>query len=178
MDFFEVAEKRYSHKGPFSSDAVPLEHLERIAKAGLAAPTGNNTQCVRLVILPDREALRELSGVTPKSRVLATAPAAIAVLTDSEATQPGKKNFELEDYSAAAENMILAAFALGYVSGWIDSPYFDADRERAALEALGAPASHTLRVVIPVGLPDGEVKRREKLPFEARVSYGRFGQGK
>ncbi|MDR2571700.1 MAG: nitroreductase family protein, partial [Oscillospiraceae bacterium] len=54
MDFFEAVEKRYSHKEKFLPDAVPVEDLERIAKAGLAAPTGNNSQCVKLIILQGR----------------------------------------------------------------------------------------------------------------------------
>jgi nitroreductase len=176
MDFFEAVDKRYSHKDKFLPDPVPLEHLERIAKSGLAAPTGSNSQCVRLVILPDREAVQPLSDLSPHGGLM-TAPAVIAVLTDSS-TQTGDLNFELEDYAAATENMLLAAVALGYESLWLDYPYFDKDTENAALEILGAPATHRLRVVLPIGLPDGEGSRREKLPFSARVSYRKFGQGK
>ena len=32
MDFFEIAEKSYSHKEKFLSDAVPLENLELTAR--------------------------------------------------------------------------------------------------------------------------------------------------
>ena len=51
MDFFEASAKRYSHKEKFLPDPVPLADLERIAKAGIEAPCGNNRQSVRLVIL-------------------------------------------------------------------------------------------------------------------------------
>ncbi|MDR0503256.1 MAG: hypothetical protein LBH16_08045 [Treponema sp.] len=40
MEFFEAAEKRYSHKERLLPDPVPLKDLELIAKAGLAAPAG------------------------------------------------------------------------------------------------------------------------------------------
>jgi nitroreductase len=99
-----------------------------------------------------------------------TAPAAIAVLTDSS-TQTGECNFEMEDYSAAATQMLLAATALGYASLWLDSPYFNEDKQKAALAVLNAPPGHHLRVVLPIGLPDGEGKRRNKMAFEERVSY-------
>ena len=172
MDFFEVIEKRYSHKEEFLPDAVPLEDLERIAKAGLAAPTGNNTQCVRLVILPDRNSLQPLCDIAP-TKGLRTAPAAIALLTDSS-TQMEWYNFEVEDYSAAAENMILAAVALGYVSVWLDAIFFDEDKQKAALKALNAPPAYHLRVVLPIGLPVGPGTRRSKMPFNERVYYGKF----
>jgi len=169
MDFFEAVEKRYSHKGKFLPDVVPLEKLELIARAGLAAATGNNSQCVRLVILPDRESVRPFGNIAP-TEGLKTAPAAIAVLTD-KSVLPGQRIFEVEDYSASVQNMLLAATALGYVSVWLDSPFWDEARQRAALEALGAPESCHLQAVLPVGLPDGPGTRRGKLPFDKRVSY-------
>jgi nitroreductase len=176
MEFIDIIERRYSHKERFLPDSVPLEDLELIAKAGLAAPTGNNSQCVRLVILPDRAALQPLCDVAPTDGLL-TAPAAIALLTDSS-TQKGKHNFEQEDYAAAATQMLLAVTAQGYVSVWLDSPYFDEARQKAALAVLGAPEGYHLRVVLPVGLPDGVGSRRSKMAFDERVSYGRFGEGK
>jgi len=174
MDFFEAVEKRYSHKDKFLPNSVPISVLEQIAKAGLAAPTGNNSQYVRLVILPDNKSLIPLHDISPND-ILLSAPAAIAVLTDPSA-QMYQWNFAVEDYSAAAAQMLLAATALGYVSLWLDSPYFDEDKQKAAVAVLGAPESYHLRVVLPIGLPDGEVKRRSKMTFEERVSYRKFGE--
>jgi len=173
MDFFEIIERRYSHKEKFLPDIVPLDHLERIAKAGIAAPSGGNSQCVRLIILPDRKILQLLCDIAPTDGLM-TAPAAIAVLTDSS-TQTGQFNFELEDYAAAAENMLLAAVALGYVSLWLDFPWFDENNQKAALAVLGAPEGYHLHAVLPIGLPDGTGTRRDKLSFGERVSYGKFG---
>ena len=175
MEFFEVIEKRYSHKEKFLPHAVPLEDLERITKAGLAAPSGGNSQCVRLVILPNREIIQMLCELSPTDG-LRSAPAAIAVLTEaSVAAQTGEYNFEVEDYSAAADNMLLAAVALGYQSLWLDFQWFTEKNQKAALGILGAPESCRLRVLLPVGLPDGAGSRRDKLPFDKRVSYGKYG---
>ena len=176
MDFFDAAARRYSHKGKFLPDPVPLADLERIAAAGLAAPSGANQQSVRLVLLPDEAALAPLRAVA-KHGGLDSAPAAIVLLTDGS-TQKLSVNFEMEDYAAAAQTMLLAATALGYASLWLDSPFFDEGRQAAALAALGAPAGTRIRVVLPIGKPDGEGSRREKLPFEQRAFYGRYGAGK
>jgi len=176
MDLFEVIEKRYSHKEKFLPDAIPLDDLELIAKAGVMAPSGYNRQCVKLIILPDRSALQPLCDVFQTDGLL-TATAAIAMLTDSS-KQEGELNFELEDYSAATENMLLAATALGYVSLWLDSPYFDEDRQKSVLKVLGAPQGHRLRVVLPIGLPNEPGSRRTKLPYSERVFYGLYGKRK
>ena len=172
MDFFEAVEKRYSHKEKYLPDAVPMADLERIAKAGLSAPTGYNSQCVKLVILNGRDEVDPLCNVVPTDGML-TAPAAIAVLTDKQA-HSNPISFDLEDYAAAAAQMILAAFALGYVSVWLDSPYFDENKQKAALKVLGASDRYHLRVVLPIGLPDGDGSRREKQPFNERVFYGKI----
>ena len=170
MDYFEAVAKRYSHKERFLSAEVPVDVLERIAGAGLAAPTGNNSQCVKLVILSSRDEVRKLSDIVGTDGLL-TAPAAIAVLTDSEGHR-APYNFEVEDYAAAAAQMLLAATALGYASLWLDSPFFGDAEQKAALIALGASERYHLRVVLPVGLPDGEGSRRLKQAFNERVSYG------
>jgi len=176
MEFFETVNNRYSHKERFLPDAVPDYVLRQIAEAGLAAPTGNNSQCVKLVILPTREDVQKLCDIVQTDGLL-TAPSAIAVLTDSEGHK-APYNFEVEDYSAAATQMLLAATSLGYVSLWLDSPFFDENNQKAALKALGAKAAHGaaeryhLRVVLPIGLPEGDGSRRTKLPFDERVSYG------
>ena len=172
MDFFEIVSKRYSHKERFLPDTVPETALERIAGAGLAAPTGNNTQCVKLVILRNRDEVQKLGDIV-KTEALTTAPAAIAVLTDSEGHRD-PYNFEVEDYSAAATQMLLAATAMGYASLWLDSPFFDEKNQKAALSALGASDRYHLRVVLPIGLPDGEGSRRSKLKFDERVFYGKM----
>ena len=169
MNIFEAIETRYSHKEAFLPAPVPLADLERIAKAGLAAPSGVNRQTVQLVILQNREALEPISALTPHDG-LCTAPAAIAVLTDTSLTPPDRMNFEKEDYSAAVQNMLLAATGLGYASLWLDSPYFDAAKQKAAKELLNVPETFHLWAVLPIGKPAGAGTRREKLPYETRVT--------
>ena len=170
MDFFDAVGKRYSHKERFLPDVVPGEVLDKIAEAGLAAPTGSNSQCVKLVILRTREEVQKLCDIV-KTEGLLTAPAAIAVLTDSEG-HAAPFNFEVEDYSAATTQMLLAATALGYVSLWLDAPFFNEENQKAAINVLGASERYHLRVVLPIGLPDGEGSRRSKKAFNERVFYG------
>ena len=172
MDFFDAVGKRYCHKEEFLPDVVPVSDLELIAKAGLAAPTGNNTQCVKLVILQGRNEVQPLCDVIPTDG-LRTAPAAIALLTDSKGHR-APYNFEVEDYSAAAAQMLLATVALGYASVWLDSPYFSEETQKAARKVLGASDRYHLRVVLPIGMPAGEGSRRGKLPFKERVFYGKI----
>jgi nitroreductase len=76
------------------------------------------------------------------------------------------------------ENILLAATAMGYSALWLDSPYFDAEKEKQARTVLGASDDYKLWAVVPIGKPDGTGSRREKLSFSERVSYGRLGNSK
>jgi nitroreductase len=173
MDLFQAIHTRYSHKENFLPDPVPLADLEKITHAGIAAPNGANRQLVRLIILPDREALAPLRKIVQHGG-LHTAPAAIAVLTTDQ-TPSDTFNFEKEDYSAAVENMLLAAVALGYTSLWLDYPYFDTEKERLVKAALNITNAYRLWATLPVGKPDGAGSRREKMPAEERMFYGQYG---
>jgi nitroreductase len=173
MNFFDIIHARYSHKENFLPDPVPLEDLEKIARAGLAAPNGVNRQLVRLVLLPDREAMQPLNAWVQHGG-LNSAPAAIVVVT-TDATPEDAMYFGREDYAAAVENMLLSAVALGYASLWLDYPYFDAEKEQRVKAALGIPNTYRLWATLPVGKPDGAGTRREKLPAEERIFYGHYG---
>jgi len=175
MNLFQAIETRYSHKETFLPNPIPLANLQRIAHAGLAAPSGNNSQQVKLVILPDRAAVEPFYGIH-QNKALQTAPAGIALLTDNAMVDERKRrwNFEKEDYAAACQNMLLAATALGYASLWLDSPFFDEGKQNAALALLNAPEGCHLYALLPIGLPNGEGTRREKLPYEERLFYGKF----
>ncbi|MDW7659052.1 MAG: nitroreductase family protein [Bacillota bacterium] len=171
MDFFEVVHLRYSHKDGFLSDQVPREHLEQIAAAGLAAPTGCNAQVVSLVIIDSEPVLGQLRQLVP-TQGIKTAPAVIAVVTDSAPVMQ-QTSFQVEDYSAATTTMLLAATALGYASVWLDSPLTKIDVQKQACELLGVPKGHKIWVFLPIGKPDGG-SRRCKLPFIERVFYSRM----
>ena len=174
MDFFDIVQARYSHKEQFLPDAVPLADLEKIAHAGLRAPSGANRQTVRLIILPDRAAIDPLSAFVQHGG-LATAPAVIAVCTKNAPSAEGL-NFEKEDYSACVENMLLGAVALGYAALWLDYPYFDAGNQKRAKEVLHIPDAYHLWLTMPIGKPDGPGTRREKMPLEERLFYGAYGR--
>ena len=173
MNIFDAISKRYSHKEGFLPDPVPPEDLRRIAQAGLDAPSGANRQTVRLVILPDRNAVDLVCRIKPTAG-LKSAPAAIVVMTDKTLSANERNNFEKEDYAAAVQNMLLAATGLGYASLWLDSPYFDENKKKEVRDALGLPDKYHIWAALPVGKPDGEGTRRAKLPFEERVFYGGY----
>lgn len=167
MDFFDVVQSRRSVRN-YQPDTVPRADLERIVAAGIEAPSGVNMQLRHYVIVDDPAPMEELRLV---SKALTGAPAAVVLLIEPKASPYGE--FYVQDASAAMENMLLAATALGYGSCWVEG----AVRRRAAqiAELLSVPEYLQVWSLLPVGKPAGPTKRPEKSRFEDAVHVNRFG---
>lgn len=173
MDLFEAIRRRYSHKTAFDpSTPVPEQHLTMIAEAGMAAPSGMNRQTPEFIIVNDRALLKRIGEIT-QNVPLQTAPAVIAIVSDTSELTPGMV-FYLEDYAAATENILLAATALGYCVGWLDALLRPSDVNEQVSALLDVPADRKLLVLIPVGKPGADGPRRRKKPFEQRVCWNHY----
>ncbi|HAE45196.1 MAG TPA: nitroreductase, partial [Lachnospiraceae bacterium] len=80
MDVMDAILNRHSYRGIYEPTPVPREDLKKILEAGLAAPSGCNTQTTSLIAVDDPVILGKLNAVINK-KVGATAPAMICVLT-------------------------------------------------------------------------------------------------
>ena len=147
----------------FTGDPVSREQLETILKAGMAAPTAMNSQPWRFVVVTDKEKIASVFGAGPRSGMFTTAGAVIVVCGQSTAMrkpfgQPDAPEVEMdnmfwfEDCSAAAENIRLAAQALGLGAVWT-AGYPGMERVAPIAKALGIPEKVIPLCVIPVGVP-------------------------
>lgn len=173
MDIFEIMQKRHSYRGKYAPAPVPREDLTKIMEAGLAAPSGCNTQTTSLIAVDDPAVLAKLNAVMTKP-VGATAPAMICVLTQRVPSYHGRC-FAVQDYAAAIENMLLAIVALGYESCWVEGYVTDADKKGLRMaEILGVPEEYELVCCLPVGAAESEPKGPLKKAFEERAWFNGF----
>lgn len=103
----------------FTDERVSDGQLTAILHAAMAAPSGVNKQPWEFVVIDDRELLKELADALPYAKMVAQAPVAIIVCgnTDRFLTGPDDNLWE-QDCSAASENILLAAHALGLGAVW------------------------------------------------------------
>ena len=173
MDIFEAIAQRYSYRGPFTGAAVPRDDLRKIVQAGIQAPSACNEQVVSFVIVDDPALLRRIAEIVDRP-VCTTAKAAIACVADPRCVFQDV-SFAAEDCSAAVENMLLAITALGYASVWLDGVLrFNNVAERVG-DLLGVPRGKTIRILLPVGVPAEPGRQREKLAFDQRAYFNRYG---
>ena len=174
MNVLEAINSRRSYRGKFLSTLVPREDLMKIMEAGLAAPSGCNKQTTSLIAVDDLAVLAQLHGVIDPP-VGETAPAAICVLTQ-RINAYRDRCFAVQDYSAAIENMLLAAVELGYQSCWYEGHITDEDRIGDQMaKILHVPDGYELICFLPIGIAETEPNPVKKKPFEERAWFNRFG---
>ena len=156
----------------FTGDPVSQEQLETILKAGMAAPTAMNSQPWRFVVVTDKETINKVFASGFRGEMFTQAGAVIVVCGQStqmrkpfgqpdapETEQPNM--FWYEDCSAAAENILLAAHALGLGAVWT-AGYPAMERVVPIADALGVPANVIPLCIIPVGVPAENPEPKDK----------------
>jgi nitroreductase len=187
MSFFEVVQKRVSVRN-YKPDPVPPEHLERILEAARQAPNAGNQQPWRFLVVQGKDRLNEFRNVARRSRKkwlldngyeadtdegmkahydrILGAPLQVVVLIDTVVRYRG---YAEQDGALAAENIMLAARALGYGSVMITGSV-SADTVRMFFKV---PRRYSINCLIPIGVPDSWPVKRERRPLSEFVFHER-----
>jgi nitroreductase len=158
----------------YTKAPVPREILLQLAKAGMAAPSSRDARHFRFIMVDDPLLIDQLGDGLPYAKMLLTARHAIIVASDlNMAYDAASTDYWVQDCSAAAENILLAAKALGLGSCWTAA---HPRPERVALvkKILALPEHISPLCVIAIGVPTGEDKPREKYNA-AHVHFNKWG---
>ena len=164
---------RTSYRGKYAPTPVPREHLRQLLEAGLSAPSGCNKQTTSLIAVDDPDLLRQLNALN-ESKIGQTAPAMILVLTRRIIAYRDRTYF-VQDYSAAIENILLAAVSMGYESCWVEGQVTDEDNiGRKMADVLGVPVEYELVCYLPIGVAAEPTRRPKRQPFSERAWFNGF----
>lgn len=173
MQTLEAIKQRKSYRSTFRATPIPREDLKEIMEAGFLAPSGCNLQTTRFIAVDEPEMVKQLAEIYGFEWA-ATAPAAIILLTKYTAS-PGGPSYHMQDFAAAAENILLAIADKGYATTWIEGQIRGEKGEKMKV-VLGVPEEYEIAVYMPVGIPAAEVQKPKKMPFEERVWFNGFGK--
>lgn len=153
---------------------VEAAQVEQLLRAGMAAPSAVNRQPWHFVVVTDKAQLKALSKANPYADMVAKAPLAIVVCGDMKKALDGKsREFWVQDCSAATENILLAANAMGLGAVWTGA-YPSEERVKDISAILNLPEHIVPLNIIVIGYPDGENKPKDKWKPE-NISYNTFG---
>lgn len=145
----------------YTEDNVTREQLEILLRAGMAAPTAGNRQPWHFIAIEDRDLLKNLTNYLPFGQMLDHAAAAIVVCGDLSRVNLDGPEYWVQDCSAATQNILLAAEAIGLGAVWI-GVYPSEERTEDLIVALELEENHIPLSVISIGYPDGEHEPKNK----------------
>ncbi len=176
MEYIEAL-RSYRPCSHFQPKPVPGEKLKAILAAARLAPSQNNLQPWRFVVVQDDEKKRLLAQACPKGKSIVEAPIAIVALAveeDIPVTIGGYISAYPLDVAVAVRQLQLAATAEGLGSLWIVD--FHEEKVRAV---LGVPEGVHPIAVIPLGYPTengataAHLAEGRKSPDEI-IAYNRY----
>lgn len=160
----------------FTDKPIARHDLEAIVEAGRWSPSGGNRRLQRFVVVTDRNPIRVIRLMTPGMDGF---PAAVIVVcTDHQERErqgyPQNHCGLLLDVGMAAENMLLAAHALGIGAGPVTS------FSKAAVSVVASlPEWLSPDMMICLGYPDdkpigGNVRPRKSVRWQEITYWGQY----
>jgi nitroreductase len=175
MKFVDLAKQRVSIRS-YKAKPVSKAMLTEILEAGRLAPTACNYQPFRFIVVQEKENLAALAEGYP-APWFAEAPVVIAICTQpSTAWKRDKhdsKNFVDIDGAIAADHMTLAAADLGLGTCWVG-----AFNPKIVRKALGLPNNLVPLVLLTLGHPNEEGRKKDRKPMEKLVRYETWNSNK
>lgn len=157
----------------YQDKAIEAGKVDTLLRAGMAAPTACNQQPWHFVAVDDPEILLQLSKANQYSSMAAEAPLAIVVCGDMRKAEGMCGEFWVQDVSAATENILLAAHAMGLGAVWTGI-YPMQDRVDEVGRILQLPKHLVAFNIIVIGYP-GENPTPKNKYSEENISYNHFG---
>lgn len=154
----------------YEARPVEKEKIEKMLRAAMAAPTAMNKQPWHFVVVDQRNVLDALAGANPYAKMLKKAPLAIVVCGNTDKMiEGGGRDFWIQDASAATENLLLAAHAMGLGAVWTGA-YPSEERCISISKVLSLSDNLVPLNMIVVGYPAEQPQPKQKFK-EENVSY-------
>ncbi len=172
---FETFKTRRSVR-KFKPTPVPDEHIQQILEAAHYAPCPRNRQAWKFVVIKNREILDQIKEECVKmggeqNRQYYTdylsAPIYVVVLAETQTRNP------VNDVTAgalAAENLMLAARALGYGSVFC----VNSIPEDVTKRILNIPDNYKRVCITPIGIPDTWPEMPPKKDLKEVIVFDKF----
>jgi len=169
MDVFAAIKQRRSVRA-YKPAQVEEEKLKKILEAGRLAPSANNWQDWKFVIVREIESRNKLARAAFGQLFIGEAPVVIVACgTEPKAIMACGQPTSTVDVSIACAFMMLAACEQGLGTCWIG-----AFREDEVKKILKIPEPIRVVAVIPLGYPDEGPSQKDRKDFDEIVCFEKF----
>lgn len=152
----------------YTAEPISDDIIEKLLRAGMSAPSAGNQQPWHFVVIRDRTTLDTMPKIHPYAAM--TPKVQVGILVCGETSREKHKGFWVQDCSAAAQNILLAARALNLGAVWVGI-YPREERVEKFRELVNLPPTIMPLALIPVGYTMIEQKavdrfKPERIHFE------------
>ncbi|MCM1292442.1 MAG: nitroreductase family protein [Bacteroides sp.] len=146
----------------YADKAVGEAQIDSLLRAAMAAPTAVNRQPWHFVVIDGRAQLDSIASDFRNISMAAEAPLAIAVCGDLSLALDGEAQaYWIQDCSAATENMLIAAQAMGLGAVWCGI-YPSTERVDKARRMLDLPDNLVPLNIVVIGYPKAPQQPKDK----------------
>lgn len=155
----------------YTDTPVDKATIDTLLHAGMAAPTARNRQPWKFLVVNERASLDSLAHGNWKPA--AKAQAAIIVCGDlSDPLEGEGRDYWVQDCSAATENILLAANAVGLGAVWCGC-YPISERVALVKRLFDIPEEIVPLSIVMLGYPNGEQTPKDKYKAD-NIHYGKW----
>ena len=159
MDAMQAILTRRSVRN-YINKKVPEKIISELLNAAVSSPSAGNEQPWQFVIINKREILDEVTKFHPNAKMLLEAPLAILVCGDLELET--FKGYWMLDCSAATQNILLSARALGLGTCWLGI-YPRDERITKIRKMMNLPENIIPFSLVSIGYTTSRQKKVERL---------------
>lgn len=171
MDILSAIQNRRSIR-KYSSRPIEEDKLNKILEAGRLAPSANNRQSWKFIIVRDPEVKDRLKEAAGGQAFVGEAPAVLVVCgTEPDSIMTCGQHRYTVDLSIALSFMILEAYEQGIGTCWLG--HFDEEKVK---KILGVPHKARVVAMTPLGYADEEPAARPRKALEEVICFDRYGE--
>ena len=167
-DLLTIISKRASVRA-YTPQAVEPAQIECLLRAAMAAPSSKNRRPWHFIVVSQAAARQALAAQLPYAKMLNDAPLSVVVCGDTDVHTGDAAISWVMDCSAATENLLLVATAMGLGAVWTGVYPYE-DRITAVRKALALPENIVPLNIIAVGHPAKPPAAKDKWQPE-RIHY-------
>jgi nitroreductase len=136
----------------YSPTVVSEAVVQKLLEAAMAAPSAAAKDPWRFVVVRSPRTLKEIAVALPNGQMIAGAALGIAVCGELPAAHDQQLSYLLQDCSAAIENLLLCAHALGLGACWL-GVHPREQRMNSLKQILSLPPAVVPVACIAIGYP-------------------------
>ncbi len=165
----EAIKKRQSVRS-YQEKEIPEDVLRQILEAGRLAPSANNKQHWKFIVVKDKDLRKKLVPACKNQEFVGEAPVVIAGCgTDPDYVMSNGEHAYSIDLAIALDHMSLEAASLGLGTCWIGAFYQDQVKE-----ILGVPEDVRVVNLLTLGYPKKLGTKTGRKPLSEIIRYDKY----